>query len=109
MKYILFISLLLISCSKNSESNSSNENETLASETEQVSNDYYEIYLLEQLNEPLEGMSLIQWMWRNEWGNFKNASQNYSQVAIAAMLCLQDIVLKDCNFIFPCENQYKSF
>ena len=51
MKYILFISLLLISCSKNSESNSSNENETLASETEQVSNDYYEIYLLEQLNE----------------------------------------------------------
>ena len=65
--------------------------------------------LLEQLNEPLEGMSLIQWMWRNEWGNFKNASQNYSQVAIAAMLCLQDIVLKDCNFIFPCENQYKSF
>ena len=51
MKYILFISLLFISCSKNSESNSSNEDESLASETEQVSNDYYEIYLLEQLNE----------------------------------------------------------
>ena len=51
MKYILFISLLFISCSKNSESNSSNEDESLASETEQLSNDYYEIYLLEQLNE----------------------------------------------------------
>ena len=51
MKYILFISLLFISCSKNSESNSINENENLASETEQVSNEYYEIYLLEQLNE----------------------------------------------------------
>ena len=51
MKYILFISLLFISCSKNSESNSSNEDESLASKTEQVSNDYYEIYLLEQLNE----------------------------------------------------------
>ena len=51
MKYILFISLLFISCSKNSESNSSNEDESLASETEQISNDYYEIYLLEQLNE----------------------------------------------------------
>ena len=51
MKYILFISLLFISCSKNSESNSSNEDESLASETEQVSNDNYEIYLLEQLNE----------------------------------------------------------
>ena len=42
MKYIIFISILFTSCSKNSESNSSNENETLASETEQVSNDYYE-------------------------------------------------------------------
>ena len=51
MKYILFISLLFISCSKNSESNSINEDENLASETEQVSNEYYEIYLLEQLNE----------------------------------------------------------
>ena len=51
MKYILFISLLFISCSKNSESNSINEDESLASETEQVSNEYYEIYLLEQLNE----------------------------------------------------------
>ena len=51
MKYILFISLLFISCSKNSESNSINEDESLASETEQLSNDYYEIYLLEQLNE----------------------------------------------------------
>ena len=51
MKYILFILLLFISCSKNSESNSINEDESLASETEQLSNDYYEIYLLEQLNE----------------------------------------------------------
>ena len=51
MKYILFISLLFISCSKNSESNSSNEDESLASETEQISSKNYEIYLLEQLNE----------------------------------------------------------
>ena len=51
MKYILFILLLFISCSKNSESNSINEDESLDSETEQLSNDYYEIYLLEQLNE----------------------------------------------------------
>lgn len=65
--------------------------------------------LLSQLDEPIEGMELIQWMWSNEWGNFKNASQNYSQVAIAAMLCLQDIVLQDCDFIFPCEEQFNSF
>ena len=51
MKYILFISLLLNSCSKNSESNSINEDDSLASETEQISSKNYEIYLLEQLNE----------------------------------------------------------
>ena len=51
MKYILFISLLFTSCSKNSESNSINEDESLASETEQISSKNYEIYLLEQLNE----------------------------------------------------------
>jgi hypothetical protein len=42
--------------------------------------------LLSQLEEPLQGMELIKWMWKNEYGNFKNASQNYSQIAIAAML-----------------------
>jgi hypothetical protein len=58
--------------------------------------------LLSQLEEPLEGMELIKWMWINEYGNFKNASQNYSQIAIAAMLALKDIVLSDCEYIFDC-------
>ena len=64
--------------------------------------------LLSQLEEPLEGMDLIRWMWTNEYGNFKNASQNYSQVAIAAMLTLQDIVLEDCDYIFECNSNYSS-
>ena len=59
--------------------------------------------LLSQLDEPLQGMELIKWMWRNEYGNFKNASQNYSQIAIAAMLTLKDIVLSDCEYIFDCK------
>ena len=58
--------------------------------------------LLNQLDQPLQGMELIKWMWRNEYGNFKNASQNYSQIAIAAMLTLKDIVLSDCEYIFDC-------
>ena len=58
--------------------------------------------LLSQLEEPLQGMELIKWMWINEYGNFKNASQNYSQIAIAAMLTLKDIVLSDCEYIFDC-------
>ena len=58
--------------------------------------------LLSQLEQPLQGMELIKWMWRNEYGNFKNSSQNYSQIAIAAMLTLKDIVLSDCEYIFDC-------
>jgi len=58
--------------------------------------------LLSQLDQPLQGMELIKWMWKNEYGNFKNASQNYSQIAIAAMLTLKDIVLSDCEYIFDC-------
>ena len=59
--------------------------------------------LLSQLEQPLQGMELIKWMWRNEYGNFKNSSQNYSQIAIAAMLTLKDIVLSDCEYIFDCK------
>ena len=59
--------------------------------------------LLNQLEQPLQGMELIKWMWRNEYGNFKNSSQNYSQIAIAAMLTLKDIVLSDCEYIFDCK------
>ena len=49
-------------------------------------------------------MELIKWMWTNEYGNFKNSSQNYSQIAIAAMLTLKDIVVSDCNYIFDYNN-----
>tara|TARA_B100001287_G_scaffold70393_1_gene58007 strand:+ start:15276 stop:16229 length:954 start_codon:yes stop_codon:yes gene_type:complete len=62
--------------------------------------------LLAQQEKPLQGMELIKWMWTNEYGNFKNASQNYSQLAIAAMLTLQDIVLADCDYIFQCNSDY---
>ena len=60
--------------------------------------------LVAQLDEPIDGMELIKWMWTHEYGNFKNASQNYSQIAIAAMLTLKDIVLSDCDYIFDCNN-----
>lgn len=62
--------------------------------------------LLAQMDEPLEGMELIKWMWSNEYGSFKNASQNYSQLAIAAMLTLNDIVLTDCDYIFECNSDF---
>ena len=59
--------------------------------------------LLQQQETPLKGKELIVWMWQNEYGNFKNASQNYTQVAIAALLSLQDEIYEHCDFIFDCE------
>lgn len=59
--------------------------------------------LLQQQEMPLKGKELIVWMWQNEYGNFKNASQNYTQVAIAALLSLQDEIYEHCDFIFDCE------
>lgn len=58
--------------------------------------------LLDQMETSLDGMELITWIWQNEWGGFKNASQNYSQVAIAALLYLHDEVYNMCDYIFEC-------
>lgn len=47
--------------------------------------------------DPTEGgMGLIQKMWVTENGRFRNASQNYSQLAIAAMMILDDMFW-DCD------------
>lgn len=40
------------------------------------------------------GPELIQKMWQTEYSSFKNASQNYSQVALAATLELYKIILQ---------------
>jgi len=58
--------------------------------------------LLGQISKDVTGNDIISWMWQNEWGNFKNASQNYTQVAIAAILCLNDIIYNNCNEIYEC-------
>jgi len=44
--------------------------------------------------EPREGgIPLMKQLWQTEYGGFKNASQNYSQVAIASMIELDRIML----------------
>ena len=40
------------------------------------------------------GMSLIRQLWKAETGDFRNASQNYSQVALATWLELQEMVYR---------------
>lgn len=56
-----------------------------------------------------QGQSLITKMWQSEWRAFKNASQNYSQVALAAMLNLNDIIYEKCNYLYFCNRNYLEY
>ena len=45
------------------------------------------------------GQSLITTIWHSEYGGFKNASQNYTQLTLAALLILDDLILTKCENI----------
>jgi hypothetical protein len=49
------------------------------------------------------GMELIKTMWQTKFAGFKNASQNYSQVALASNIILSDIVANKCDYYYECE------
>ncbi|MEO0898331.1 MAG: transglycosylase SLT domain-containing protein [Bacteroidota bacterium] len=46
-----------------------------------------------------QGMDLIQRLWHTTYRGFGNASQNYSQIAVAAMLELNRIVDNECSVL----------
>ncbi len=48
--------------------------------------------VLEQIQPVAGGMGLMQQVWTTEYGGFKNASQNYSQVALASLLELDQLL-----------------
>jgi hypothetical protein len=48
------------------------------------------------IEEDLHGMDLIKKLWETEAKGFKNASQNYSQVALASLLKLDEIINEHC-------------
>lgn len=53
--------------------------------------------------EPVEGgKELIKKMWQTTAGNFGNNSQNYTQLALAATLILEEIVQENYLHILPC-------
>jgi len=45
------------------------------------------------------GKDFIRTMWRTEAGGFKNASQNYSQLVLASLLELEDIILHEWEYV----------
>jgi hypothetical protein len=54
---------------------------------------------------PSEGdINLITTLWQTEVGGFRNASQNYSQLALASLIELDNIIYKNCKFIYECSS-----
>ncbi|MGB0886494.1 MAG: transglycosylase SLT domain-containing protein [Vicingaceae bacterium] len=47
-------------------------------------------------------MKLIQNLWQTEVGSFRNASQNYSQLALASLIELDRIIKNRSKFIYNC-------
>lgn len=50
------------------------------------------------------GITLITTIWKSEYGNFKNSSQNYSQLALASLLVLDNLIHIKCDEIIDCKS-----
>lgn len=57
------------------------------------------IAALDQINPTEGGMGLIQQLWQTEAAGFKNASQNYSQIALVANIRLAEEIRKKMGII----------
>jgi hypothetical protein len=57
------------------------------------------------------GMQLIQQVWQTTYGGFKNASQNYSQLALAAFCSFDNIVMQptDSVYLIDGDKMYNSY
>ncbi|MBU0487095.1 MAG: hypothetical protein KKA07_06875 [Bacteroidetes bacterium] len=56
--------------------------------------------VLDAIQPTVGGPELISKMWQTSAAGFKNASQNYSQVALAALLELHRIVMEECEDMY---------
>lgn len=60
--------------------------------------------LLTNVVKPTQGgVSLITTIWKSEYGGFKNSSQNYSQLALASLLVLDNLIHSTCDEIKDCK------
>ncbi len=55
---------------------------------------------ISKLNPTEGGQQLIRQLWKTECGGFKNESQNYSQIALAAIMNFEEILRADGDTVF---------
>lgn len=59
--------------------------------------------LLVNVVKPKEGgQGFINKIWHSEYGNFGNSSQNYSQLALASLMVLDDLIREKCSSVQEC-------
>lgn len=61
--------------------------------------------VVSKINPTSGGQALIQAMWVNTAGNFGNNSQNYTQLALASQLILDEIVHRESDYIYSCASE----
>ncbi len=55
--------------------------------------------VVDKINPEDGSMDLIRQMWTTEAGRFRNASQNYTQLALAAILIFEDMLWESCDYV----------
>ncbi len=67
--------------------------------------------VIRKINPCEGGMQLIQTVWQTSYGGFKNASQNYSQLALAAFCNFDEMILanKDSVYLIDGDRMYSSY
>lgn len=56
--------------------------------------------VIRKINPSEGGIGLIQTIWQTTYGGFKNASQNYSQLALAAFLNFDKLVMQQTDSVY---------
>ncbi len=67
--------------------------------------------VIKKINPTEGGMALIQQVWQTSWGGFRNASQNYSQLALAAFCNFDELVMqqKDSVYLIDGDRLYNKY
>lgn len=62
--------------------------------------------VVDKIAPEMGGKSLIQAMWQNTAASFGNNSQNYSQLALASQLILNELIYAQCDYVLDCKNTF---
>ena len=67
--------------------------------------------VIRKINPCEGGMQLIQTVWKTTYGGFKNASQNYSQLALAAYCNFNQMIMlqRDSVFLIDGDRMFKAY